>query len=342
MQQQILTYDDVTPSQFHAFLSKAYKPGKVDFLMQHGEWLYRGNQHRFIILDGENIAAHSGVIPALFMLDGGRQETVWMMDLVVLPEYRGRGYQRALEEHIRGLRPTTLAFTNQLSTTIFEKHGWGVGERGHYYTLPLRPMRLKAKFFTPTLKGQLVRLKTAITSLPTMLRLKQLADYQPRYTQEIRDISAEKLTEVFFTHHDLRQVTTCRDADYLGWRFLQAPYRYQYRFYLAETLVLVVRQAHFENGQETRLLDIWGDLSNLRRLEDILRTAVRDAVLSGSMRVMGISSLPALTEVLQCLNFRAEIPRLFCWASPSPDVQAAIGWGLCHWSLADSDNDTVG
>jgi hypothetical protein len=276
------------------------------------------------------------------MLNGQRQESVWMMDLSVLPEYRGRGYQRALEDHIRGLRPTTLAFTNELSTKIFDKHGWGVGERGNYYILPLRPMQIKQKFFTPTLKGQLVKLKTVITSLPTMGRLRQWESYQPRYTQEIADIAAEKLAEVFFNHHDLRQVTTSRDAEYIQWRFLEAPYRQQCRFYSAETLVLVVREAHFESGQETRLLDIWGNLSDHKRLEDILRTVVRDAVLSGSMRVMGISSVPSLTETLQELNFRAEIPRLFCWVAHSAEEQAAIGRGVCHWSLADSDNDTVG
>jgi hypothetical protein len=245
--------------------------------------------------------------------------------------------------------PIKLAFATDRVAQIHQKHDWIIGDVPmHNMALPLQPVKLKQQFFGAGIKGQLVRLKAMTMALPTMQKRKQLTSYQPQSTFMFDAIDVDVLAQTFLTYNVKDEfITTFRDADYIRWRYVDVPYHAQLKFYGTGTpqspdLILVVRDAEFSGGMETRILDIWGNLDDEQGLGDILQTAVRDAVQRDVLRVLTLSSLPELTQILNTIGFSPALERPICWYTTSEDYLYGFSRARHHWSLTDSDNDTYG
>ncbi len=72
--------------------------------------------------------AYCAVIPTAMRVAGERVDAAWWVDLVVDPDHRGRGLQRAFDEKVRAAAPLIVGFPNTLAAVIHRKHGWGVRE----------------------------------------------------------------------------------------------------------------------------------------------------------------------------------------------------------------------
>src|SRR5687768_4592624 len=88
-------------SELDQFLRTVYKPEKSEFLRLHGAWWHRGNHNRLVVVEGDRIAAYCGVIPIKCLVRGEPYEAVWWVDLIVAPEFRGRGLQSILDAEVR-------------------------------------------------------------------------------------------------------------------------------------------------------------------------------------------------------------------------------------------------
>jgi GNAT superfamily N-acetyltransferase len=343
---EVVTSDTVDPEKLHRFIVAAYdhKAGKPEFLRDHGAWLHRGDENRLaVITEAGEVAGYSSLIPAPILMNGKKQEAVWLIDVMVLPEYRGQGLQRMLDVPVRQRPELNLGFPNELAAIIHKKHGWGVRQTGHMMILRLFPLVLKRRFFGGSIQGQVVKVKTVLVDESiAKIRRRRLAQYQPAGAQRIAQPDAKELAAVFLNHLEHQFVTTYRDSSYIQNRFLDAPYANQLIFYRTPHLVLVAREAQFEDGPETRILDVWGDLHNESEMHDLLHLLARDAVIAGKLRIKALASVPILQGILAKMGFQQGFARLFCWYSDSPAEMAALENAHFHWTLADSDNDTTG
>jgi hypothetical protein len=341
---KLVTVDQLNGEEFDLFLRRHYGEVKGSFLRKHGQWLHRGNTNRFAILKEGEIAAYCGIIPTNCAIDGRRHPALWWVDLIVAPQFRGQGLQTILDRAVRKACDLKLGFPNTLAAGIHLKHGWGVRDDGRFFLLPLHPLRVRHVLRSQGRKGTVLQLAARMLSPAARAMRWKLAGYRPLSARVDRDPQADILAGAFFRYMNGNLLTTFRDEDYIRHRFLEAPYRSELTFYTAgpqhaPTHVLVARTSNSQWGTTTSILDVFGDFDNQEGLADIVRTARRDATLARSTQITVLSSVPQFSKVLRASGFLISSKMRFCWNSSSPDIMRDLGKQICHWSLADSDND---
>jgi len=115
----------------------------------------------------------------------------------------------------------------------------------------------------------LLRAAAGILEGPAAALRRRLAAFRSDVAWEERTPAASRLATVFETHGKRFGATSERDGAYLAWRYLDAPYRDELRFYLAgsqarPSLALVARQVEREQVTQVRVLDLFGDLGERR------------------------------------------------------------------------------
>lgn len=335
---RLLTAAEVDPDVFHAFLARFFGDGKAEFLRRHGAWWHAGDENRLVILAGGEVAAYCGVIPARCAIGGDVRDALWWIDLVVAPEFRGRGLQALFDREIRGRAPLLLGFPNELAAGIHRKHGWGVREDLRAVLAPLDPRRLNAVRRAKGVRGRLLRIAAwKLTPLARLWR-RRLASYRPRAARRIDAPDVERWAELA-RGGAAGLATTWRDADYLRRRYLEAPYRDQLLVYETGSLVLVSRRLERGGRVEERVLDLFGDLARGDELTDLLRTVLGDAVRAGAAQVTALAGNEELASTFRRSGFRLGSVARFCWSSSDREVMAALSRARLHWCLGDSDND---
>jgi hypothetical protein len=344
---RIVTAADVDPERLHQFLLRAYGPTKSAFLRQHGRWWHAGDRHRLVVARGEEIAGYCAVIPTRCRVGAEVHDAVWWVDLIVMPEFRGLGLQRLLDAELRAMGDLKLGFPNPLAAPMHRRHGWGVREDFRTLLLPLAPTRVRIVQQAPGVKGTLLRAgAAALTPLARLFR-GRLARYRPVTARVLERPDAGALAAIFTRHGPTGVVTTARDAEFLRWRYLDAPYRAALTFYVAgpaedPSLALIARLVDGETGPLVRILDCFGHLDDTAGLRDVVSLCLRDAARARATQVTFLASLPRLRPPLRALGFVAGSMARFCWHSHRPEVLAAIGAADCHFGFGDSDNDDPG
>ncbi len=325
------------------FLDSVFSKPQAEFLRDHGRWWHKGDHNRFMVLVDEEPAAYCGIIPTECYVGGKRESAFWWVDLVVAPQYRGRGLQSIIDREIRSRPETKLGFPNELAIGLHQKHGWGVRRDLRVLMLPLRPMKVKKVLVAPRLRGFPLRVcALAMTPLANRVRRK-LQKHSSQGSGPVENPSSEAFENVFLRTQRKDTATTYRSAEFVQWRYLDAPYRSQLSFYFQgdpsePTHFLVARHIPFRDTILTRILDVFGDFGDLDGLTDILKTAIRDAIGVGSSQVTVMAADPEPYSLLRGLGFLISTESRFCWWGASSEVNASLG-GRCHWALGDSDND---
>jgi GNAT superfamily N-acetyltransferase len=336
----------LNPEKVRAFLARFYRPEKVRFLHRHGEWWHRGNDNRWAILVKGNLAAYCAVIPLDCVANGQTHSAVWWVDLIVAPEHRGRGLQSLFDERLRLLSELKLGFPNQLAARIHRKHGWGVRDDFRILLLPLDPRALFASRPAGRALKPILKAVTRIIS-PAWAALRwHLGKYEPQIACRCENPDPAALERTFRRHLKSGMATTARDVKFLSWRYLEAPYRSQLRFYLAgpdqePRQGLITRTLDGRHGRVMRVLDFFGDLKDQVGLKDLLRLAVREAIAEGAVQVTAMVSLPELRTVFHSAGFLLSATGRFCWHSHDLELHEKLEHERNHWVLGDSDNDEM-
>ncbi len=326
------------------FLRAQYRQRKAAFLDKHGDWWHRGAGNRWVIEEGGEVVAYCAVIPTTMQVGGEEIDAAWWVDLVVDPAHRGRGLQAAFDREVRAAAPLIVGFPNALAAKIHRGHGWGVREDLELRMMPLRPLQI-ARDRAGTAGYRAVLRLAAVAAAPTGRRLCQrLETYEPRFSRMLDRWDADELAAVFANARPSAVVTTPRDAKYLRWRYLDAPYRDEIFVVGAGTgdalrVVVVIRV--FERGGKTvaRVLDLFGDLRDAEVVHDALMAAAKHAHSLGACQVTSMGAHPELSRRLRSAGFFVASRARFCWSASDAAVQAAIGSADLHLVLGDSDND---
>ena len=336
--------DQVDSGALAEFLRRVYRPNKSQFVIEHGRWLYRGVENQWVVVNSaEKIVAYCAVIPTRCSINGEPVEALWWVDLIVDPAYRGQGIQSIIDTRLRQRSALKLGIPNALAAKIHRKHGWGVRENGATLMLPLRPLGVKQVQLATGFRGVALTVGAAMLSpLAAMWRLRLRPT--PHHTaKRVYHAQAQDLAAIFEQHKAQMPVTTYRDRLYIQWRYLDAPYAQALRIYTAgpnkmSTCCLIARYVTFKNVKAVRIIDLFGDLTDLPSVRDLVRQAAYEAGLWGATQITIFNFLPELKQLLRRLGFIVSVPGRFCWHSQDTRLMQQFETQL-HWTIGDSDND---
>jgi GNAT superfamily N-acetyltransferase len=343
MSAAVVPIDQVDTAELRDLLERAYGSTKRAFLEAHGAWWHRGNENRLALVVDGTVAGYCAVIPTTSLVADEAVPAVWWIDLYIAPEFRGRGLQTLMDEAVQEIADLKLGFPNELAAKIHRKHGWGVREDLRVVMLPLRPRQVMEGRGGGGMKGRALKgMATLLEPLAAVWRWR-LKRHTPTTARRLNDPDPAYLASIFERYRSSRITTTWRDADFLRWRFLEAPYRDQLNVFVAgperaPTQYLITRHVPGDDGIRTRVLDLFGNFADVNALQAVLRAATRDAVQQGAIQVTAMLSLPELLPAFRAEGFVASTQARFCWLASEPSRMLPFG-ETAHWTLADSDND---
>ena len=333
----------VNPSDLDSFLRRVFPPRKSDFLKLHGAWLHRSNANRLIAQVDGQIAGYCAVIPTQVWAAGKVHSALWWVDLVVAPEFRGRGLQTLLDQGVREMSGLLLGFPNALAGMIHRKHGWGVREDAQTLLLPLKPARVKSVRNAEGTHGGIIRAGAlALSPLAAGWRV-WLASQKKGLAWRLDSFDEGTFENIFLHAYSDKFSTAWRDEAYFDWRYKQAPHPDEFRYYLAGTATpthyLIARHLTRPDGlRYTRILDLFGDFGDTAAIRDLLILSIQDAIASSASQVTMVAANQRLKRIARQLGFIFSAPFGFCWWSESPELISAFA-GENYWTLSDSDND---
>lgn len=341
---QLLTAQDVDSQTLAEFLRRVYPAAKAEFLIRHGAWWHGSDENRLVVLADGQIASYSAVIPARASINGTAHDGLWLVDVMTVPEFRGKGLQRQLDERLKEITDLLLGFPNELAAKVHRKHGWGVRQNLQVRLLPLQPLKVKSVLSSHHRHGLFLRLGALALAPLAFLWRAWLMLQHPKFAWRLPKLDTNRLADVFIRAPKSGLITTWRDTDYFDWRYGKAPNPSEYSYYLAgqsdaPSLYLIARHIQSPDGlRYTRILDVFGDFSNHDALRDLLTLAVQDAITHRSGQVTLVGGYPPLREATKKIGFLFSTPFYFCWWSKSADMMAIFD-SQNYWTLADSDND---
>lgn len=299
--------------------------------------------HLGVIVRGA-LAGYCALIPTRVLLQDRIAEAHWWIDLIVAPPFRGRGVQSLLDREVRQRYPLLLGFPNRTAAAIHRRHGWGVREDGRVYLLPLRPCRIRGVQKGRGLTGAALRSAAVCLSPAAVLWRQRLRRFQPRSARRCRGPEPERLARIFSAFQAPDAVTTSREESYFQRRYLDAPNRAELAFYeagppRAPSLILIARHQPRPEGLVTRILDLFGDLSDQAGVKDLLKFVLKDAIEIGACQVTGLNWSKALGPLWPALGFFIRARARFCWYSHSTKLMEGLRHAPLYWTLGDSDQD---
>jgi GNAT superfamily N-acetyltransferase len=343
----IVTEADVSREELGALFEEAFLPQKGKFLLEHGDWLYRGTK-RLVVKCGDSVAGYHGIIPATCLINGREQSAIWGIDLYVALRFRGLGLQRVIMQRLLEMTELFLGFPNDMNAEICRRQREGrVRDDLKRFILPLYPRSLEAVQGTAGFGG-VARYMGGLSLSPLAAVYRSRAvRYRPKHTAIVDYPDPEVLERVFSKYAGPGFATTIRDKGFLTWRYIEAPYRSDLVFYLAggdkPTLYSIVRYLTSDGSTRARILDMFGDFGNDVYVDDMLRTIARDATIRGATQVTTVASLPRIAPAMRRAGFlRRRGALYFTWTARNPAVQDWLSSGPLYWTLGDSDLDGPG
>ena len=340
----IVPVTDVDASELGAFLARFYSPAKAAFLRDHGEWWHRGDQNRWVILERSELAGYCGVIPGRLVSSGEELEVMWWVDLVVAPEYRGRGLQRLFDRKVKAAAPIIAGFPNSIAARIHRRHGWGVHDDLRTLMMPLRPREIGAVQRLTGLRGSALRTAAFAMQPVAAVFRNRLMRWSGIGKVKKGRLTPAELERVFRASAVSGGSTTLRDEAFVQWRYFDSPFVDDLEFFKAGTEagseVIAVTRSKTQNGVKSiRILDLFGALGQPSPLRDVILGVGSDAVRQNAVQVTVMASNRSTRLALRSLGFVAGSTSRFCWWSEQQDLIRGLARDDNHWVLADSDND---
>ncbi len=327
------------------FLQMFFGKAKGTWLGEYGDWWHRGGENRHAVIQSSDgaVAAYFATTPTEVSIAGQSVTTLWWIDLMVSQAFRRRGLQTLMDDNVR-LRPgLKLGFPNQFHSTILEKHGWHI-RKFHNHLLPLRPSGIRSVNSAKGNRGRVLKLAAKASEPGAWAWRRRLLSVRPKNVSRLLNPTSAQLVEIYHAFPLNNGVTTVRSAEFLQWRYLSAPYREQLRFYVAgspnqPTHYLVSRDVDFRGLPATRILDLYGDFSDVDSVKAILTLAVQDAIRGQSNQVTLMNDMPHLQTTLRRLGFLFKMPVYFCSHATDVTMAQMVQSLPCYWTIGDSDND---
>lgn len=330
-----------------SFLRIAYpdEPRKSEF--DFWKWHYLENPYTalddiplWIVKDKDHIVGQLATIPVALKVGERETRAIWILDFIVLPQYRGRGLGKRLVLASRESCPTMITLgINDQSIPVFRSLNWVAIGGVHRYHRLLYP-------------GDAFR-EIPFNSLRSIINI-CYAPLRPRYTQtfyagsgEIREITSfdDSFNELWQRAGAQWPCAVVRNSRYLEWQFRRQPgKRFEVRG-LYEQNQLMGYVVLFFRKTESRGVPPKAAITDLcydaRRsphvVDELLKTALRLALERQTGSLVTDMLDPLVESRLQKFGFwRIQAaPQFMACTSDHPDLI----YKESNWFLTRADSD---
>jgi len=223
---------------------------------------YMYNKTPLVMLDGERVIAHAGIIPFQLRLGEVNYAASWYIDFMVDEEYRRKGLGLKITKAFTELSDIYFAVTgNEKSMGAFRKLGWQESEDSFIHYIPLMP------FNHPKLSKKIPgRLGSALNSVSYPILYWILAKYRNPTNSKVSPITEQILNELGETNFPTNRWTPVRDIQYWKWRLLESPDATTYACFKSETQSILFKTQFIGNIKTMEILFIPSDLEDEEKL----------------------------------------------------------------------------
>lgn len=305
---------------------------RAEFLSKHWKWVYRAgwlaNAEPVVVVEGPRVVGHAGVIPGRLRLGGRVEPAIWFVDYALSPEKRGLGLGKALALEWMKLCPNRLTFCNEASMRVFVGLGWTRKDDTACRFLPLE----LASAAKP--RGALFRLAAAVADAPYGAALDAMLKSAPDLTPELLDERTPRLFELTAA----RGCAVERDAEWARWRFLESPWKDDYRLFKLEGAFVAVRGFVYKGRR--RLHVAYASSGAPSTLSRLLRGVAKWGRAHEADWLWAETNDPLLLGAAQRI-LPGRYPAPFAWHSDDIGTRALLSQSALPLQAADADNDLL-
>jgi hypothetical protein len=309
------------------------------------EWLYRPNfgaDCRALVVERDNrVVAHAGIIPFWLSLRHRKVSAGWYVDFAVLPELQRAGLGRALTLEWMRLTDVHVTFCNERSMGLFRKLGWEESFDTRLHHFFLQPLS------HPGVRRRLdARVPAAVTAALNVVARAGLSSWYALQSRRAGKLDFAPASETLLEHFEADAapaVAPIRDREYLRWRFLESPYRFEYRVALSDgTPLAIVRERRDKpRSRHVEILLVKDDISFLA-LKRLIAALGVWASRRDHAYLRYYESDPVRSRRLQRALFSYVRHPRFAFFAKSAELMRELKRGPFRWQLADSDFEVTG
>jgi len=329
---------------------KVYGPEVAERRLRALRWVTLDNpadfpgERRYVAADDGRIAGTLGRMPVRFTVKGRPVLIRYSHDLLVDPDYRGRGLAQKLVDEVprRSECPTGGLWMNGPSYAIHQKGGWKAMTPARAQMRILDPTALLARRMPASLAGIAGE---ALRGLLAMASVDAWGPAPPGYTVEEVERFGPDADALWAEASPLLDVAAVRDEAYLHWRFERAPNTHYAK--------LVARRAGKMRGYLALRFPEGGRAGSVAVGVDFLARPDEPAAITALFRealararAAGATGLLAFTT---CAPFRRRLRRLGFLNAPHPQTFVLHNFAgrpdetllsdTAHWYLTFTDSD---
>jgi len=173
----------------------------------------------WIAVDNGRIVGQLATIPVELKVGTTKADAIWILEFILLPEYRGRGLGKQMVIAAQEKYPTMITLgINEASTRVFDSLGWSPMGSIHRYHKLLYAGNAAGKFS----KLGLVRHGLNFLSAPLRIsigRQGHAAEYEIKHTSTLDPSFDELWTEAC----NQWPCSVHRDSRFVSWQFVEQP-----------------------------------------------------------------------------------------------------------------------
>ena len=311
------------------FLESAQRLGRTPLV-----WLHR---------DAGAIVGHMGSIPVRLKIGNEERDTGWLVDTMVLPEYRNRAVGSRLMVEAHEAQPLSLSLGQTAEMReICLRLGWRQVAPLQVAQLLVRPENvLKSKLPAPAAfaAGLGLRASASVRDWLTDRR---------RFETRVVDRFDERHDHLWAQASRDLTCAVVRNASYLNWKYVEQPGQTFLRMEFVDggelrgVAVWMIREPdQIYRYKRAFLVDLVTSLSDGPGLRQVIRTACAAAAATGIDALLCHHINQRLTEALGDCGFHLRTPERFFLIDPGPLTGSAREQALAaeNWFVTQGDSD---
>lgn len=209
------------------FCNEAWPNREQSLVQARWDWMFEASAERlgrepefWSESVDQNVAAFTGAIPVDLKSDKGDIPTAYLVDTMVLPEYRKYALGPRLISRITDNSRLWLSLgQSDAMRDILLRMNWTEVGQLNVYALPINSHNvLKAKYAAPVSLG----LSAGISLVTGVRRVASLRGQKPVSVRRLERLD-ESLSEIAATAMSYFQTAVSRDISYLNWKYAEQP-----------------------------------------------------------------------------------------------------------------------
>ena len=241
-------YSELKKKQLELFYSEVFKDRHAS-LAANSYWYYRIdylNCQPIALLESDKIIGHLGLIPIKIKLKEELIPATWYIDLIIHPNYQGKGLGSLLVKEGQKNSKVQLAVCNEAALRVYKKLNWKINLSNKRLARPINPLK-----WIPFLKELDLKILKSLYNVTLSKKVNDATNLKAHSLSE----NKEKILDIFKKRkfENTSNIKIERDEDWFKWRLLDFPNEKNLFFFQLDDNYVIV---HLVNSKGIRRLNI--------------------------------------------------------------------------------------